>query len=846
MSKPWLPFVYTSCPNSGWEIHSASLDLTPAELQEMTLLVNYKSASSAPPAPTEEQIRDFPAKHVFFRLASGRYGVMKSQYLGKDYTGRYGNFVAQAFIRDKGLLPHLPALYLNSPAFKDAFTFRDEIARETAGGWPLAAPNLPEEAVQPSGELSEADRAETIRSSQESVGDILRRVHSGKCLILPDTYTKYWLYHMQCWQSLYPLKIAHEITGMSHCTDPQPHSKFALLSLAEPLPGYVRSEVDRSQQFSFLESAPLPPVDIYVDFVESLAELPKENTTAFFSFLVSIGCSIVGEQLQSGTLLWRMSGGLDQPCTAQAFAAALDLGIKSGESAFFKYAHDNFFEERSLEAFFATPDLEKTRALGSLLTHKEIVSLDMDITLRKRFFWKSLTALVRKSQPAEIVQVIQPQLSACPDLAAALLEDAPLIKKQVTLLRAFQEPEKASSLLQALAVLFNAAQKPWSLPGTQELAAACLHLTKSQLSLPASPQNDALYIFLVVTLHYAGKKPQADVLEETTSAAYDSLDQETMNRVFAKLETLGLGEIVIRLSASPARFDSADALLGHLKRVVASKHLTSETKAQALLSDLEIFVEQPWQLALVITQLEKHLEELRCAPEIVKRAEALLGLPPWSPKNRKAIIQLQDYARRAGQSQGTLALAAFLSHPDHFLQPLDRLPNLAAQLLELEKLTASYPAYAKYWTRSLWRRIHTPEHLQIVCSNLCLGRKTEYAQVFAELLDDGLLHDHEAENSIPCAVRIAQSVFPLDPHPSTSSANPPLWPRLSQSFVCAFETLGRSAYERGAQSLRNTPICSSPPWSEILQDTDASFTNSHVEPSGAKRGFLSKLFGKNS
>ncbi|WP_050024924.1 hypothetical protein [Verrucomicrobium sp. BvORR034] len=784
MSKPWLPFVYTSCPQRGFEIHSASPDLTAPELQELTQLVEYKPAKSAPPAPTDEQLRTFPTKHVFFKLASGRYGVMKSQYIGKDYTGRYGNFIAQAFIWHQGLLPGLPALYLDSPAFRDPLTFRDEIARETAGGWPLPAANLAEEEVSPSLPVSDEDRAEAVRNCREEIGDILRRLPLGKSLVLPDSFTKGWLFYMQYWQSLYPLSIAHQLTGISYCNDPRPHARFALQALAEPLPPYIRSEMDRGQQFSFLESAPPPPADLYVDCVETLAELPAQNTTDFFAFLDTLGSPALDQQLQDGTLLWRLLGSLDQPCTPQAFTSALNLGIKSGAPGFFQPAYDTLSAPASLQTFFSTPDLEKTQALTSLLVHKEITTRDGDATLRKRFFWESLAAFLRQGRPADIVQAITPLINSGHGLGAAILGDVGLIKQQDAILRAFKDPQLAPPLLQALSVLLASVQEPWGLPGTRELANACTHLTRHRLTLPAGQQPDALYIFLALTLHQAGDKPQGAVLEETLAAIFDPLDQETKSRVFSKLETLGLGEIIIRLSASPARFDSP---------------------------------------------------------------EALLGLPPWSPRNRNAILQLHDYARRSRLSNGTLALASFLSDPQQFLQPLDRLPGLTTSLLELEKLTTSYSAYAKYWTRSLWRRIQSEDHLHIVCSNLCQRRHTDYAQVFSELLDDGLLQDPEPEKSIPRAVRIAHSVFPLDALPSTTTArsSPPIWPRLSQSFVCAFEDLGRSSYERGTQPLRHKPNYSTTPWREILQEADTAIAHSPAAPPSAKRGLWDRLLGNN-
>lgn len=120
----FLQTYYTSCQQgqlggSGFQFYSHSKGLDDEELKEIGILGNYTSPMNMPTQPTEQEIRDlFPVAFSYFRLTSGRVGICKSVYLGKDYSGRYGNFFAHCLILESGEFPIHPIHFYHADFFK--------------------------------------------------------------------------------------------------------------------------------------------------------------------------------------------------------------------------------------------------------------------------------------------------------------------------------------------------------------------------------------------------------------------------------------------------------------------------------------------------------------------------------------------------------------------------------------------------------------------------------------------------------------------------------------------------------------------------------------------------------
>jgi len=94
---------YTSCerglgPGSGFQFSSASPDLDRATLTELERVVLYGPPAGSPPEPSAEEIARMPVRFAYRQLYGGGAAVLRSAYLGRDYSERYGNFFTHALV----------------------------------------------------------------------------------------------------------------------------------------------------------------------------------------------------------------------------------------------------------------------------------------------------------------------------------------------------------------------------------------------------------------------------------------------------------------------------------------------------------------------------------------------------------------------------------------------------------------------------------------------------------------------------------------------------------------------------------------------------------------------------
>lgn len=110
-----LQYVYTSwkngdLPNKGFMIYSKSPGITDGECEDIKFVMQYTVPKEMIPNPTPEEIVDsFPYSFAYFVLSSSRACIAQSTYLGKDYSGRYGNYLIHALVIDMDELDTYPA-----------------------------------------------------------------------------------------------------------------------------------------------------------------------------------------------------------------------------------------------------------------------------------------------------------------------------------------------------------------------------------------------------------------------------------------------------------------------------------------------------------------------------------------------------------------------------------------------------------------------------------------------------------------------------------------------------------------------------------------------------------------
>lgn len=114
----FLQTYRTSCPigqsgSDGFQFYSFSEGITEDELNEISLLGSYKTPSDS---------KQLPVAFKYFRLRSGRVGVLQSVARAEEYTGRPGNYFTHALILEHGEFSFWPIWMYKCEYFKHDLT----------------------------------------------------------------------------------------------------------------------------------------------------------------------------------------------------------------------------------------------------------------------------------------------------------------------------------------------------------------------------------------------------------------------------------------------------------------------------------------------------------------------------------------------------------------------------------------------------------------------------------------------------------------------------------------------------------------------------------------------------
>lgn len=95
-----LQHYYTSCEGKGFQTNAMSKNLDKETARVLGEKGVYMPPVSLPSQPTQDEMQKFPISLSFFSLPNNRRVVMQSVYLGKDYSGRYGNYFSHSLVSE--------------------------------------------------------------------------------------------------------------------------------------------------------------------------------------------------------------------------------------------------------------------------------------------------------------------------------------------------------------------------------------------------------------------------------------------------------------------------------------------------------------------------------------------------------------------------------------------------------------------------------------------------------------------------------------------------------------------------------------------------------------------------
>ena len=180
-----LQYIYTSWKNGdstekGYMIYSRSEGVTEAECVAIKDAMQYLAPKELNLAPTPEEIADvFPYAFSYFILPTGRGCVAQSTYLGRDYSGRFGNYIIYAMIFDTAELPCRPSEFFGEPYIKTAMT-----EEELNASSPV--PPLPPLSVDEYGSVINDDQLnEFVFDKEDEFSQIIAMVLKARDLGIP-------------------------------------------------------------------------------------------------------------------------------------------------------------------------------------------------------------------------------------------------------------------------------------------------------------------------------------------------------------------------------------------------------------------------------------------------------------------------------------------------------------------------------------------------------------------------------------------------------------------------------------------------------------------------------------
>lgn len=224
-----LQLHYTSCRrgqsgSAGFQTRTASAGIRPDEQREIERRGVYRPPRDARPDPSPDEVaRDFPRALRFYPLESGRHAVTRACYVGRDYSGRWGNFFAHTLVLDGGPPPCLwPIDLYEWTGWKEGLS-----AQEDTEEAPGPAPAVDLSGLLPAESFGFEDLSAFLREQPERTGLLARMGRavllgreSSRALVIRDTPLN-GLYWIACLQKLFPPLHAAALSSSTYQDDPR-------------------------------------------------------------------------------------------------------------------------------------------------------------------------------------------------------------------------------------------------------------------------------------------------------------------------------------------------------------------------------------------------------------------------------------------------------------------------------------------------------------------------------------------------------------------------------------------------------------------------------------------------
>jgi len=309
---------YTSCHyglsgHAGFQTRAMSRDIKPEEQRAVERLGIYQPPRNFPTEPDQEQIADiFPKAYRSTYLETGRLAVIKSVYVGQDYTGRWGNYFSHTLIID-----HLPDniwpvdLY-EWDGWKDKLLPTEDTENAS---FELPAITLkPDKEAYALTELQEFINEENNYKEHLAymIQAVFMRRETSRNIVIREELETTGLFWIACIQKSFPPSHQKELDCSSFQFDPR-----ACLAVNVTLgeTDFVLDENERKYQFyvfDFVEGnhSQVASLNEYATTVSTWMSTQPERLQAFYDFTKQFKQNTLNDELVSMLHLFQLSIGV--------------------------------------------------------------------------------------------------------------------------------------------------------------------------------------------------------------------------------------------------------------------------------------------------------------------------------------------------------------------------------------------------------------------------------------------------------------------------------------------------------------------------------------------------------
>jgi len=214
-----LQHYYTSCRRGleggpGFQMRSATPGLEPLDRSDVERWGSYAAPRSVPLEPSPEEIRGlYPTAMRYYGLQSRRWALTLSSYVGKDYSGRWGNYFAHSLVVDAVPLPAWPLDYYEWNGWK-----RGLLPEEDSDVMPEPLPSIPLADIAPAQSFSFEELQVFIAEAPERkallatmVRAVLHNAATSRAVIIRDSFLN-GLFWTACVHKAFPLAYARHLS----------------------------------------------------------------------------------------------------------------------------------------------------------------------------------------------------------------------------------------------------------------------------------------------------------------------------------------------------------------------------------------------------------------------------------------------------------------------------------------------------------------------------------------------------------------------------------------------------------------------------------------------------------